>query len=306
MKVIIDDRERDLYEKCYGIVNSTSTYIMLEKQTLPLGDIYFKTDEDKDVLMIERKSLTDLLASIKDGRYEEQSYRMMHSSGFPPHSVIYIIEGQISQLRTPFEKRLVYSAMASLNFFKGFSVIRTHNLAETAEFIIWNAEKIERNFLKGIFPYYLQPQYCKYMKRPVCENIGEEKIEEIDGEPMIIKDKSQQQQALTNELLENSEEKSQEISEEIPTSAPNYCTVVKKIKKENVTPENIGEIVLCQIPGISSTTAIAIMKEMQTFPKLMYALKENPTVLDNITYETKGKMRKINKTSIENIKKYFL
>jgi len=302
MKVIIDDRERDLYEKCYGIVNSTSTYIMLEKQTLPLGDIYFKTDEDKDVLMIERKSLTDLLASIKDGRYEEQSYRMMHSSGFPPHSVIYIIEGQISQLRTPFEKRLVYSAMASLNFFKGFSVIRTHNLAETAEFIIWNAEKIERNFLKGIFPYYLQPQYCKYMKRPVCENIGEEKIEEIDGEPMIIKDKSQQQQALTNELLENSEEKSQEI----PTSAPNYCTVVKKIKKENVTPENIGEIVLCQIPGISSTTAIAIMKEMQTFPKLMYALKENPTVLDNITYETKGKMRKINKTSIENIKKYFL
>jgi ERCC4-type nuclease len=302
MKVIIDDRERDLYEKCYGIVNSTSTYIMLEKQTLPLGDIYFKTDEDKDVLMIERKSLTDLLASIKDGRYEEQSYRMMHSSGFPPHSVIYIIEGQISQLRTPFEKRLVYSAMTSLNFFKGFSVIRTNNLAETAEFIIWNAEKIERNFLKGIFPYYLQPQYCKFMKRPVCENTSEEKIEEIDGEPMIIKDKSQQQQALTNELLENSEEKSQEI----PTSAPNYCTVVKKIKKENVTPENIGEIVLCQIPGISSTTAIAIMKEMQTFPKLMYALKENPTVLDNITYETKGKMRKINKTSIENIKKYFL
>ena len=319
MKVIIDDRERDLYEKCYGIVNSTSTYISLEKQTLPLGDIYFKTDENKDVLMIERKSLTDLLASIKDGRYEEQSYRMMHSSGFPPHSVIYIIEGQISQLRTPFEKRLVYSAMASLNFFKGFSVIRTNNLAETAEFIIWNAEKIERNFLKGIFPYYLQPQYCKYMKKPVCENTGEEKIEEIDGEPMISKDKRQQQpiQPVTNELKEISEENSEEISKEkseenssinieIPTSAPNYCTVVKKIKKENVTPENIGEIVLCQIPGISSTTAIAIMKEMQTFPKLIYALKENPAILDNISYETKGKMRKINKTSIENIKKYFL
>jgi len=297
MKVIIDDRERDLYEKCYGIVNSTSTYIMLEKQTLPLGDIYFKTDEDKDVLMIERKSLTDLLASIKDGRYEEQSYRMMHSSGFPSHSVIYIIEGQLSQLRTPFEKRLVYSAMASLNFFKGFSVIRTNNLAETAEFIIWNAEKIERNFLKGIFPYYLQPQYCKFMKQPVCENIGEEKIEEIDGEPMIIKQEN---------VFINSEETEPLPESSVSAKVPNYCTVVKKVKKENITPENIGEIVLCQIPGISSVTATTIMKKFGTFPNLIKELQKNPLCLDGITFETNGKTRKISKTCIENIQKYLV
>ena len=300
MKVIIDDRERDLYEKCYGIVNSSSTYIMLEKQTLPLGDIYFKTDEDKDVLMIERKSLTDLLASIKDGRYEEQSYRMMHSSGFPPHSVIYIIEGQISQLRTPFEKRLVYSAMASLNFFKGFSVIRTNNLAETAEFIIWNAEKIERNFLKGIFPYYLQPQYCKFMKRPVCENIGEEKIEEIDGEPMIIKQEN------VFKPLHNAQGDAQSESESVSAKVPNYCTVVKKVKKENITPENIGEIVLCQIPGISSVTATTIMKKFGTFPNLIQELQKNPLCLDGISCETNGKTRKISKTCIENIQKYLV
>lgn len=305
MKVIIDDRERDLYEKCYGIVNSSSTYIMLEKQTLPLGDIYFKTDEDKDVLMIERKSLTDLLASIKDGRYEEQSYRMMHSSGFPPHSVIYIIEGQLSQLRTPFEKRLVYSAMASLNFFKGFSVIRTNNLAETAEFIIWNAEKIERNFLKGIFPYYLQPQYCKFMKRPVCENIGEEKIEEIDGEPMIIK---QENVFINSEASEPLPESSASASESASVSAkvPNYCTVVKKVKKENITPENIGEIVLCQIPGISSVTATTIMKKFGTFPNLIKELQKNPLCLDGISCETNGKTRKISKTCIENIQKFLV
>lgn len=312
MKVIIDTRERDLYERCYSITSSTSTYITLEREPLPIADIYFKTDEDKDVLMIERKSLTDLLASIKDGRYEEQSYRMMHSSGFPPHSVIYIIEGQMSQLRTPFEKRLVYSAMASLNFFKGFSVIRTHSLSETAEFIIWTAEKIERNFLKGIFPYYLQPQHAKYMKRPVCENVEEEKIEEIDNE--AIPEQKEQLIAnsindVTNRLAETAEtvntlENVQHVLHD--TAERNYCTVVKKVKKENITPENIGEIVLCQIPGISSTTAISIMKPFQTFPRFICALQENPAVLDNITYETNGKIRKINKTSIENIKKYFL
>uniref|UniRef100_A0A6C0DQW7 ERCC4 domain-containing protein n=1 Tax=viral metagenome TaxID=1070528 RepID=A0A6C0DQW7_9ZZZZ len=314
MKVIIDDRERDLFERCYAIVASKSTYISLSRETLPLGDIYFKTDEDKDVLMIERKSLADLLASIKDGRYEEQSYRMMHSSGFPPHSVIYIIEGQLSQLRTPLEKRLVYSAMASLNFFKGFSVIRTQSLSETAEFIIWTAEKIERNFLKGIFPYYLQPQHCKYMKQPICNNTSEENIEAIDIEECIQQNHTDFTTAYTmsnatlnaSQPIEAADTVENTLISLTQSSPPNYCTVVKKVKKENVTPDNIGEIVLCQIPGISSTTAITIMKQFTTFPKLMSALAENPNVLDNITYETNGKMRKINKTSIENIKKYFL
>ena len=86
----------------------------------------------------------------------------------------------------------------------------------------------------------------------------------------------------------------------------NYCTVVKKVKKENVTPENIGEIVLCQIPGISAITAIAIMKKFSTFPNLMKELQSNQACLDDVTYETKGKIRKISKPSVENIKKYFL
>ena len=33
-------------------------------------------------------------------------------------------------------------------------------------------------------------------------------------------------------------------------------------------------------------------------------MNSNPECLNNITYESKGKMRKINKTSIENIMKY--
>jgi hypothetical protein len=74
------------------------------------------------------------------------------------------------------------------------------------------------------------------------------------------------------------------------------------VKKENITPENIGEIVLCQIPSISSITAIAIMKEYKTINNLIDKLKEDKTCLNNIKYETESKqLRKISKTSINNI-----
>lgn len=267
MRVILDDRERNLYLACENIVETNQTYVKLSKETLPLGDVYVKTDEEKDVLIIERKTIPDLLASIKDGRYGEQSYRLIHSSGFPTHSVVYIIEGDISQLRTPMERKIVYSALASLNYFKGFSVIRTGSIAETAEYIVWMCDKIERNFLKGEFPYYLQA-----LKEPTVKN-------ETDH---------------------------QNILRTTESNPANYCTVVKKVKKENVSPENIGEIVLCQIPGISSTSAITIMQKFGTFPQLLKALQENPNCLDDIGYDSKGKFRKINRPCIENIKKYFL
>ena len=36
----------------------------------------------------------------------------------------------------------------------------------------------------------------------------------------------------------------------------------------------------------------------------MESIKNNPSLLENLTYESKGKQRKISKTSIEKIKKY--
>ena len=268
MKIIIDERETALYEKCYSILQGNVTSIQLSKQVLNLGDILIKTDEDKDVLLIERKSLSDLLSSIKDGRYEEQSYRLLHSSGYPSHSIIYMIEGMFSQLRSLIEKKTVLSAITSLNFFKGFSVLRTCSIQETAENIVWMAEKIDRDFSKGKIPYYLH------------ENIQKEGLSETGVNENVV------------------------VS--LQSAPNNYCTVVKKVKKDNVTAENIGEIILCQIPGISSVTAIAIMKHFNSFLHLITELQNNPDCLENIVIENNGKMRKINKSSIQNIQSYLL
>jgi len=269
MKIIIDERETALYEKCYSLILSQTkaTCIELIKEVLPIGDIILKTDDDKDVMIIERKTYSDLFASIKDGRYEEQSYRLLNASGFPPHSIIYLLEGLTSQIDSN-QKKLLYSTMTSLQYFKGFSIQRTYNISDTAEWLLIVADKIERNFNKGIIPYYLTLPF----QRIFCN---------------------------TNEVKES-------IEENKTVSNENYCNYVKKTKKDNINPGNIGEILLSQIPNISSTTAIAIMNNFENFPDLLNKLQQDSSLLDNIYYETNGKKRKISKLSIENIKKYLL
>ena len=249
MKVIIDERETNLYAKCLEL--NTFATLQIVKQVLPIGDILFKTDDDlKTLCIIERKSLADLLASIKDGRYEEQSYRLSNNGECSLHNVIYIIEGIMSTLRTPMEKRLVFSSIASLNYFKGFSVLRSSSVSETAELLLFTADKIARGTADG-------------------QQSAEGLVSSTNGEQ-------------------------------------NYCTVVKKVKKENVTPENIAEIILCQIPGISSSNAIAIMKRFSSISDLIDKIRTDPNCLDDIRIESNGKSRKIGKNCVDGIRNYLL
>ena len=86
----------------------------------------------------------------------------------------------------------------------------------------------------------------------------------------------------------------QDNDENNNSSDKDYVSVVKKIKKDNITPDNIGEIMLCQIPGISSKTACAIMKKTEgKFGLLIYELQQNPDYLQDIVLENG---RKINRT----------
>jgi len=250
MKIVLDERERHLHEK---LLSSNPPF--LSTAVLPLGDVSVQTDLGKEIVLIERKTFADLLASIKDGRYNEQSYRLQHSSGIPSHNIIYVIEGIMSQL-SPSEKKLVYSSMTSLNLFKGFSVMRTSSVQETADWLLALVDKLGRDIDKG-----------KQIWAPYVGNPDENILTPID-----------------------------------------YCSVVKKVKRENITPENICEIILCQIPGISSVTAAAITQKFPTLIDLICGLQNDPTCLDDLTTSaTLGqKSRKINKTAVQNIKTYLL
>jgi len=275
MRLIIDNREHDLIQLCERMISNDPNYTTVETESLPIGDILIKTDEGKDVLIIERKSLKDLLASIKDGRYEEQSHRLKNASGFAPHNVFYLIEGMFSTLRTSLEKKLIISAITSLAYFKGFSVIRTSGLQETADLLIQMANKIDRNFMKGVLPWYLS-------RTPSTGPTNE--IQEIPTGDSNESEKEKEKEQQGGELA--------------------YSGFVKKVKKENITPDNIGEIMLCQIPGISTLYAQAILKTFGGFSSLLKNIKEGTAKFDNITYESKGKQRKIPKNCGEEILRF--
>jgi len=278
MLIKVDNREQDLLKQIQNLVLFIPAFKQLKVETaaLPLGDIIIYDDNDEK-LIIERKCLNDLLASIKDGRYEEQSYRL-NGLNHPNHNIYYLIEGDVNKSNrfkdNNIEKLTLYSAMFSLNYYKGFSVMRTLSMEETAIFICNTANKLSKSDKKAY-----------YENKPLVANV----ITTENGEKNL---------AEGGENLAEVEEKE---------SDKDYISVVKKVKKENITPENIAEIMLCQIPGISSVTAIAIMDKFKTIPNLINEIQQNDNCLKDISYQnSKGQSRKINKTSLVNIVKFLL
>lgn len=250
MKIVLDERECALWTKMTNQPELSNNII--SKSVLPLGDISIRMDDDQEIVLLERKSLQDLLSSIKDGRYVEQSHRLQHSTEILSHNIIYIIEGVMTQY-TNKDRKTIYSAMTTLNLFKGFSVIRTSGVQETADWILAMVDKMTREFKKGKTLHFTK----------------ESAISTVDSNQ---------------------------------TPIPEYCSVVKKVKKENLTPENMGQMILCQIPSISSVSAIAIMEKYKSISQLMRELANDPNCLNDI----RANSRKLSKTVIQNIKTFLL
>jgi crossover junction endonuclease MUS81 len=279
MLIKVDNREQELLKQIQNLVLFIPAFKQLKVETaaLALGDIIIYDDNDEK-LIIERKCLNDLLASIKDGRYEEQSYRL-NGLNHPNHNIYYLIEGDVNKANrfkdNNIEKLTLYSAMFSLNYYKGFSVMRTLSMEETAIFICNTANKLSKSDKKA---YYENKPHVNTVSNIITNENGENNLAE--------------------EVVEQNLEKE---------SDKDYISVVKKVKKENITPENIAEIMLCQIPGISSVTAIAIMDKFKTIPNLINEIQQNDNCLKDISYQnSKGQSRKINKTSLVNIVKFLL
>jgi len=255
MQIKIDMRETDLIKLCREI-----TDIPIEVVALELGDaIIGKPGLNGDfeaIIIIERKTVADLAASIKDGRYEEQSHRLSNALDHANHNIVYLIEGNIKKKSYGIPVAALYSALFSLNYYKGFSVTRSFDIDESAAMICNMAYKLQKE--KTRFPYYTTDQLS---------------LEKDSGEM----DKK-------------------------------YCALVKSCKKENITPENISEIMLSQIPNISSVTAMAIMNHFKNIADLIEHIKmHGPDSLKTITYTTeKNQVRKISKTAISNIIKYLI
>lgn len=133
MKLIIDCRERKLIK--YLQANEIEHSV----ESLTLGDICIKNSVGNTIAIFERKTINDLLSSISDGRYEEQSFRLLES-GLVSNRVFYIIEGNIENYVGKgsglYSKNTIHGCIFSLTFIKGFSLICSNSLTHTGDIII--------------------------------------------------------------------------------------------------------------------------------------------------------------------------
>ena len=120
--LIIDNREKDL----------CNHYIETKKENLDLGDIIIKINGYICVI-IERKTISDLCKSIKDGRYKEQKNRIIHSLN-PKVRKIYLIEG-IDMNRFTLHKSTFTSVIYNTMIRDNIHIIRSKGIKKTIKVI---------------------------------------------------------------------------------------------------------------------------------------------------------------------------
>jgi len=248
MQLLIDLREPKSIIKYITSLNEVmKNKITLIQKNLDLGDyVFYDEVNNKPLLIIERKSLSDLEASIKDGRYKEQSYRL-NESPIHNHNVIYLLEGAIINYKDANFKNTLYSTLFSLNYYKGFSVINVLNQIETGDLLMAIASKLIRENRSGFY------------------------------------------NDLSNSIIQNNE-------------SENYIDTIKTTKKSHINSENIFQLMLMQIPGISNVSALALSKEFKNMEDLLSSLKdENNKKLEDVKLASG---RKLNKNISVALKQY--
>ncbi|KAJ3266244.1 Crossover junction endonuclease mus81 [Chytriomyces hyalinus] len=124
-----------------GLVNRN---VKVEQRMLELGDVMFiarpKTNgqyhgDDEIVLeyIIERKTMDDLVSSIKDGRFKEQKFRLSEC-GAP--NVIYVIEEVSTESAEYFGMDAVHTAITQTQFENGFFVKKTSSAEDTLNYLV--------------------------------------------------------------------------------------------------------------------------------------------------------------------------
>lgn len=156
MNILIDTRESKLIELF------EENNIDYNKKQLEIGDIQIMKD-DQIILCIERKTIDDLVSSIKDGRYKEQKTRMLSKINYD--NILYIIEGKIDKYKH--NEKQIFGSITNMNFRDKIKVISTNNTKQTYELIL----SLKKKFIEGKFNSKENKDYNETIKINKKENI---------------------------------------------------------------------------------------------------------------------------------------
>jgi ERCC4-type nuclease len=210
VQIIVDSRETKLFsvltERDLDIYKDNIT---IQKEQLELGDIHIIFN---DIIYIyERKTVNDLLCSIKDGRYKEQKNRLLANSS----NNNYIIEGDTITSNKNFKnQKILTSAYLNSIYRDKINVFFTTNIDDTATFLLLLVSKIiekPENYLNetsGITHDYID--ICK-IKSQKNKNIDKDtcyllQLSQIPGISKEIAKKIKEIYPTISSLIKNLEE----------------------------------------------------------------------------------------------------
>ena len=141
IKLVIDTREKQL-------INTLKQQTEYEIEQLNLGDIIFKKEEEI-ILIIERKTISDLRASICDGRYREQKMRLM--GNFKTNRIVYLVEGnefgrlELGEKIKGIPTSNLLCSLINTQLRDNIKVYKTNNIFESVNFILKLKDKLEKD-----------------------------------------------------------------------------------------------------------------------------------------------------------------
>ena len=133
-QLIVDQRES---------IKLSFSHLNPQFRNLELGD-YLIILDDKEVFIIERKTISDWMASIKDGRYHEQKIRLL--AKYQKTQILFILEGEM------YNDFTLYSSVINTMFRDEFRVFHTSSERDTIILIENILKKFEKQKEEWIQP----------------------------------------------------------------------------------------------------------------------------------------------------------
>jgi len=150
--ISIDDRERNLVILNY-LREAENTNIEIKRLTI--GDYYLNN------LIIERKTFSDFVTSIKDGRLFLQATRLNSTD---KHSM-FIIEGTFHDtLKTKMKREAIQGALLTLELIFKIPVLKSISPVDSAKIMLYAANQVYRNEV-SLGKYFCSKQIRRCKKK---------------------------------------------------------------------------------------------------------------------------------------------
>lgn len=203
MEIIVDNKENDKF------ISKLSEKTKIMVKSLDLGDIAFNYGGNQ-VLLIERKTIGDLAASLNDGRYHEQKARLKSHINSGSGNVIYLIEGKYEDLDKKyhgnFNKEKYKGCIINTMIRDQIPVYQAADMGETVEFIIDIAKRIPKYVGEIGKKDINEAEYAALLKAKKKENITGKvcylnQLRQIPGVSANMAEKIAEKYATMSELI---------------------------------------------------------------------------------------------------------